>query len=46
MLFFAGVEDVEDVETGFRGVRFGDMGWEEGRWGLTRECGRESSRGG
>lgn len=32
-MFFARVEDVEDVETGFGGgVRFGDMGW-EGGWG-------------
>lgn len=48
LLFFAGVEDVEDVETGLAGgldIDI-DMDGEEGRWGLTRECGRGSSRGG
>lgn len=35
LLFFAGVEDVEDVETGLGGGLDIDMGWEEGigGWG-------------
>lgn len=46
LLFFAGVEGVEDVETGLAGGL--DMGIWDGRGmgGFTRECGRESSREG